>query len=980
MTNEERPSRATVAKPPRKTARYVPAIGPRLGRLLAVVFGLFALLCVNSVYLAGVTYVEWLRGAVYQNYFYQYMFLVHLILGLVIVVPVVLFGVIHITNSRNRKNRRAIRAGYAMLGTSLFLLATGVALMRLDIGMISLELKNPLLRSGAYWVHVLSPLVAIWLFILHRLAGKRIKWRVGGAWAALAAVFALFMVGLHAQDPRQWNVEGPKSGEQYFFPSLARTLTGNFIPEHVLSNDEYCRKCHEDVHETWSYSAHRFASFNNPVYLASVREARQVVHARDGNVTASRFCAGCHDPVPFFSGAFDDPKFDDPAYDLASDKAAQAGVTCTVCHAITHINSPRGNGDFTIEEPTQYPFTFSRSTFLRWVNRQLVKAKPAFHKKTFLKPLHKEPEFCGACHKVHLPKELNAYKWLRAQNHYDTYHLSGVSGHGVSSFYYPKKAENNCNGCHMPLLASQDFGAQDFDDTGVLKVHDHQFPSANTAIGQLMDHPQWAIEKHQAFNEGVMRVDIFGIRDGGTIDAPLLAPLRPSVVTDTSGAIANSPGGAPSGEVPELVPGREYLFDIVVRTLKMGHPFTQGTADSNEVWLDVTVSSDGRVIGRSGGMRERDGEVDPWSHKINAYVIDRAGRRIDRRNAADIFISLYNHEIPPGAADVIHYKFRVPANASKPISVEVTLRFRKFDATLMKFVEGEAFASNELPIMTLASDSLVFPLVGSATEVENTPTSIDAWERFNDYGIGLLRKGNTGSDKGELRQAEAAFMQVERLGHADGPANLARVYFKEGRLDDAVAALERAAAFEPPAPAWTIAWFTGLVNKQNGHLDDAIVSLRGLVEMDTAETRKREFDFSQDYRLLNELGQTIFARAKQERGAQRKGQRDRLLRDSIQWFERTLKIDPENLAAHYNLALLHGQLGNSDVASTHRALHAKYRPDDNARDSAVAAARIRDPAANHAAEAIVIYDLQRVGAFELPDTAAMINVNDRQTQ
>ena len=28
-------------------------------------------------------------------------------------------------------------------------------------------------------------------------------------------------------------------------------------------------------------------------------------------VKASRWCAGCHDPVPFFSGAFDDPKFDD---------------------------------------------------------------------------------------------------------------------------------------------------------------------------------------------------------------------------------------------------------------------------------------------------------------------------------------------------------------------------------------------------------------------------------------------------------------------------------------------------------------------------------------------------------------------------------------------------------------------------------------------------------------------------------------------
>ena len=42
------------------------------------------------------------------------------------------------------------------------------------------------------------------------------------------------MVLWQAQDPRSWNVEGPASGEQYFFPSLARTSDGNFIPAEVL--------------------------------------------------------------------------------------------------------------------------------------------------------------------------------------------------------------------------------------------------------------------------------------------------------------------------------------------------------------------------------------------------------------------------------------------------------------------------------------------------------------------------------------------------------------------------------------------------------------------------------------------------------------------------------------------------------------------------------------------------------------------------
>ena len=206
-------------------------------------------------------------------------------------------------------------------------------------------------------------------------------------------------------------------------------------------NDAYCQECHSDVHERWSYSAHRFSSFNNPPYLFSVRGTRKMALERDGTVQASRWCAGCHDLVPFFSGRFDDPNFDD-----VHDPTAKAGITCSACHSITNINSTRGNSDYTIEEPQHYPFAFSDNAALKWVNFQLVKAKPELHKKTFLKPLHKTPEFCAGCHKVHLAPEFNHYKWLRGQNHYDAYHLSGVSGHGIKSFYYPPKAKHKCAG------------------------------------------------------------------------------------------------------------------------------------------------------------------------------------------------------------------------------------------------------------------------------------------------------------------------------------------------------------------------------------------------------------------------------------------------------------------------------------------------------------------------------------------------------
>ena len=922
---------------PQRRRRYVPAIGPRLGIVLFVVLGLFALLAVNSVYLASITVLEWVRDATYQDYFYQWMFLLHLVLGLLLILPVVIFGIIHMRNAWSRPNRWAVRMGVALFSTALVLLFTGVLLTRFGF----FEVNDPAVRSTAYWLHVLSPLLLVWLFILHRLAGRRIRWKVGLRWAGVAAGFALLMVVVHAQDPRQWNVAGPESGEQYFFPSLSRTATGNFIPARAMMMEDYCVECHEDTNTRWEHSMHHLSSFNNPAYLFSVRETRKVAYERDGNVQAARFCAGCHDPVPFFSGAFDDPDFDDVNHPTAA-----AGITCTSCHAITNVNSPRGNADYTIEEPVHYPFAFSASPFLQAVNHQLVKAKPEFHKKTFLKPLHKSTEFCGTCHKVHLPSELNDYKWLRGQNHYDAFLLSGVSGHGITSFYYPPKAKRNCAECHMPLkMAENDFGGQAFDDSGERKLHDHMFPAANTAVTHMLGMPDSVNDDRYAFLSGTLRVDIFGLKEGGSIDAPLTAPIRP--------------------EIPALRPGQRYLIETVIRTLKVGHLFTQGTSDSNEIWLDVSVSSGDRVLGRSGAM-DGEGRVDPWSHFINAYVLDRNGNRIDRRNAQDIFVPLYNHQIPPGAADVVHYSLDVPRDVTGPVTVEVKLQYRKFDATYMKYIEGDSFVKNDLPVVTIAADRVTFPLVnGSTTGADSTGTEVAAWERWNDYGIGLLRKGSSGSSKGELRQATEAFTRVEALGRPDGPLNLARVCLKEGRLDEAADALHRAAAFDPPAPPWSVAWFTGLVNEQNGYLDEAIRQFKLIVNTQFEDARARGFDFSRDYRVLNEIGVALFERSRAERGAARKARRESLLAESRDWFLKTLKLDPENVTAHYNLALIYAQLGDTQLAARHRALHMKYKPDDNASERTVAMHRRRNAAADHAAEAVVIYDLQRSGAVGL---------------
>jgi tetratricopeptide (TPR) repeat protein len=906
-------------------------IEPGFRWVLTLVFVLFALTFVNSAYLLSITLLEYYSGQVYQDYTYLLMFLLHLILGLALLLPFLAFAWMHIRRAIHRDNRYAISAGIALFITGLVLLVSGIVLTRFGF----FEIDDPRIREPLYWLHVITPLVLIWLYILHRLAGRTISYRPAWRWLAVTAVFVGVMLGVHLNE-----VKDPANTlARNLSPALAQVSGGELIPAEHLMNNEECDECHGDIVETWKNSMHRHSSFTNPAYRFSVEETRKVVLKRDGDVTASRFCAGCHDIVPLFSGRFDLADFDPD-----SDSTAMAGLTCTSCHAISAVNSTRGTGDYTITDPPRYPFAFSDSELLKSVNHQLIKAKPEFHKKTFLKPVLTTAEFCSVCHKTHLPYQVNHYKWLPGQNHYDSFLQSGVSGHKVSSFYYPPKAKIKCAECHMPLLVSDDPAARDFDGSGERKIHSHLFPGANTAVPEMLNLPPAVIEAQQERLDKIARIDLFALKPGDT-DGELIAPLDQAR--------------------PELLPGGSYQIESVIRTTGVGHHLTQGTADSNELWLDVAVYDGDRLIGRSGG-RDDKGEVDPWSYFVNAYVLDRNGKRIDRRNAQDIFVPLYNHQIPPGAADVVHFHLTLPDDVTGPIRIEARLNYRKFDNTYMHYIKGDKFVDNRLPVTVLATDSIALPVAGGAPAGDETPSSVETWERWNDYGIALLREGNQGSSKGELRQAEAVFQQVETMNPGMGALNLARAYYKEGDVEDAAEALRRAAREGSSAWPWTVAWFSALIDHENGHLDQALASLERIYENRFSDARAKGFDFSRDLNLLNELGRTSFERARQMRGDAQKPQRVAQLQKSCDWFNKTLAIDPENRTAHYNLALVYGELGDQQKSAYHRALHEKYRPDDNAIEVAVTRHRRENPAADHAASAFPIYDLNRAQAFGLP--------------
>jgi hypothetical protein len=141
---------------------------------------------------------------------------------------------------------------------------------------------------------------------------------------------------------------------------------------------------------------------------------------------------------------------------------------------------------------------------------------------------------------------------------------------------------------------------------------------------------------------------------------------------------------------------------------------------------------------------------------------------------------------------------------------------------------------------------------------------------------------------------------------------LARGYIDEGRLSDAARELQAAAQCDPPAAWWTLAWFNSLVNSQTAtskeDVDAVIANLERIVDP-ANQPKDRKFDFTQDYVVLDMLGNLLFRRSQFE--PQGSEERRRFVLRSVEQFEKVLALESEDVQAHDLLKQCYAGLGDS---------------------------------------------------------------------
>ncbi|HLK63229.1 MAG TPA: tetratricopeptide repeat protein [Bryobacteraceae bacterium] len=789
---------------------------------------------------------------------------------------------------------------------------------------------NTLSNRPILWMHLLLATLAVML-IAWRAPRFRTLLLVAAPAILLAAVFPR-QSGKPIVNPAVAPISMDEEGagaHSPFAPSSAQTNTGQIIPSNFFMDSESCGQCHKDIYEEWKSSMHHFASFNNQFYRKSIEYMQDVAGTRP-----SKWCAGCHDHAVFFNG-----RFDRPIREQIDTPEAQAGLGCMSCHAIVHVGSSMGNADFTVEYPPLHELANSHNKYVRAIDYFLTYLNPKPHKQTFLKPYMQSAEFCAACHKVHLDMPVNRYRWVRGFNDYDNWQASGVSGQGARSFYYPAKTQV-CADCHMPLVDSHDPGNHDG------KVHSHRFPAANTAVAYANQDQSQLDATEQFLKSGFITVDIFSISPADEHSGATAMKRRADTVqantTFAVGEEAEQSGPALIREVGKLAaplgvaataiePGSTARVDVVVRTRKIGHFFPGGTVDSFDVWLELQgKDADGRVIYWSGNVTdEGKGPVEPGAHFYRSYQLDGEANPINKRNAWQARSTLYVRLIPPGAADVAHYRVKVPANARGPITFTAKLNYRKFSWFYTQFVyAGQPKPGQDLSLLGLDHNGLEYqflpasipanvsgkirdrvpdiPIVTLAQATASVPLGQSAWspvvrkqdrERWNDWGIGLLLQG-------DLKGAEYAFRKVTEAEpeYADGWLNVARALIQEGETEAAKPFIAK--ALEINRELGRIWFFQAAIQKADGDYDGALQSL--------GVARSK---YPRDRVVLNQIARILFLQRKYG--------------EAVEALKQVNAVDPEDVQMHYTLMLCYRGLGDEAGAAREETLFRRFKADES---------------------------------------------------
>jgi tetratricopeptide (TPR) repeat protein len=606
-------------------------------------------------------------------------------------------------------------------------------------------------------------------------------------------------------------------------------------------------------------------SFRTPFYRTSVN-----LLIRTKGIEFSRHCDSCHNPIAVLSGALTEDSHVDRKFDAD-------GLTCMTCHSIQGLQSTNGNGGFVMgipavmvdEKGNRVPGEVPYEEILKHTDR---------HAEAVMKDFYRTPEFCAACHKANLPETLNDYKFVRAFTTYDEWQNSKFSQRNPLTFY--PGDFTTCQGCHMKREPNKlpDYGAKH----GTFASH--RWLAGNTAVPFYYGFDEQLEKTIEFLRSGnYLNVDIFGIRVSGK--EKLIAPL---------------------GSVPfHINPGDVLETFVVIQNRGIGHSLLPEVRDLYEAWVEFTVrDARGKDVYHSGFLKP-DGSLDEHAHSFTNRPVTAKGEFVDNHKVWLIRSVAFDNTVPAGGASLVRYQFRLPADIRGSITLTARVNYRHLRQSYLNNVFGKEHPA--YPVIELASRTRTLR-IGSNLPEKPDPRDNPDWMRWNNLGISYLDQlpgvGFPPVRTGHYADAIQAFAEVVKLrpDYADGYTNIALTDIEWEKYDSARNALDRALSLNPDSAR--ALYYMALVERRTGHPDAEMADLKKVVE---------QYPQSRDAR--RELGITYYQQHNYTA--------------AIEQFEKLQEIDPDDLAAHYNLSILYRRMGWKDKAAQQQAMFVTRKFDPN---------------------------------------------------
>ncbi|MFK7990614.1 MAG: multiheme c-type cytochrome [Sandaracinaceae bacterium] len=623
------------------------------------------------------------------------------------------------------------------------------------------------------------------------------------------------------------------------FPETqVRFVEGDPRDAERLADVATCGGCHPDVLSTWQGSAHARASFDNPWYRQSADAMRETRGAE-----ASRFCAGCHDPVLLVAGAMDEPiRPDDPR--------AHAGVTCLVCHG-TRAVTLDGAGSYTLRTGA-VPLPDVNDP--RSVERHVSAVTP--------RPL-RTMELCASCHRGFLGPSMGNPHHLGGIDDVTPWQRSGYAGSPATRLDEPVEPAT-CQGCHMPAAQSEN---DDYAADAAGRFTSHRFAGAHTALASATgDDAQLAAVRAR-------------LEDTARIDVPV-------IVADRRGAdFRPADGGAVHG-------GDAVTMDVVVRNMGAGHRFPGGTLDAQDTWIEVEVRDAEGTLLAEAGTRHADGaRDDPTAHRLEATLVDAEARPVRTHRVHRFAAKVFDRTLGPRDAALVRYAFDVPEDAALPLSIDARLRHRRHNRALaaaacasQRSARGRAFtavgrrlgrapidACRAQPITELAR-SRVWVGEGASSRAAEGGATAPTWRRLFDHALAAIGDVQEHLDHARPSLRAALEAAPEGLPRAMVHLQRARLEGRQGRSAEAAEAADAAEAIVGAHPA--IARVRGDAFAQVWRWEDAAENYRAAAEGAPLDDSR----WAAFARAAGSLGQDDEALAAARRGLARNPRDESMLR------------------------------------------------------------------------------------------------------